>query len=119
MNCKYGMYIFPKDVLDVYRKAVDREKQGKTLVDAIDHAEAAGLTISGSGEYSRVPTGYDKDHPRGALLKKKGLVTISSGIEIDVITSPALVDVCMQYAKAILPLHQWLVTMQKGAAATA
>jgi uncharacterized protein (TIGR02453 family) len=107
-----GIYIFPKDALTAYRKAVDHEKRGKAFVEAIEHAEAAGLSISGSGEYTRVPTGYDKDHPRGELLKKQGIVTISPGIRVDVITSPALVDVCFDYAKAMLPLHQWLVAMQ-------
>ncbi len=107
-----GMYIFPKDILTTYRKAVDHDKRGKAFVEAIEHAAATGLSISGSGEYTRVPTGYDKEHPRGELLKKKGIVTISPGSGVDVITSPALVDFCFDYAKAMLPLHQWLVAMQ-------
>lgn len=109
-----GMYIFPKDAMTAYRKAVDHDKRGATLTAIITQAEQAGLTISGSGEYSRVPTGFDKEHPRGDLLKKKGIVTISPAIGVDVITSPALIDVCFTHAKAMLPLHQWLVAMQQG-----
>ncbi|MEZ4675937.1 MAG: DUF2461 domain-containing protein [Caldilineaceae bacterium] len=113
-----GMYIFPKDAMHLYRAAVAHDRSGAALIEAIAQAEGAGLTISGSGEYTRVPTGYDKDHPRGDLLKKKGIVTISPGLGVDVITSPALVDLCYEYAKAMLPLHQWLVAMQCGTLAT-
>ncbi len=109
-----GMYIFPKETLAIYRKTVDYPKRGTALTAALTVAETAGLRIDGSGEYSRVPTGYDKDHPRGDLLKKKGIVAVSPGIPLDVITSPALVDLCVEYAKAILPLHQWLVGMSGG-----
>ncbi|MEZ4865745.1 MAG: DUF2461 domain-containing protein [Caldilineaceae bacterium] len=109
-----GMYIFTKDALEVYRKAVDHKKQGQALVAALAHAKAAGLAISGSGEYTRVPTGYDKDHPRGDLLRQKGIVAVSPGIPVEVIASPALVDICFDYAKAMLPLHQWLVAMQRS-----
>ena len=109
-----GMYGFPDASMAAYRAAVDDERRGAALVKALDHAQQAGLTISGIGEYSRVPTGYAKDHPRTDLLKKKGLVTVSPGIPLDVITSPALVDACYTYAKAMLPLHQWLVALHSG-----
>lgn len=109
-----GMYIFPQATLAIYRKAVDHPQRGKALTAALAVAEKAGLRIDSSGAYSRVPTGYDKDHPRGELLKKKGIVAISPGIGVPTITSSALVDVCFDYAKAILPLHQWLVGMQGG-----
>lgn len=107
-----GMYIFPPATLEIYRKAVDYPQRGKALTAALAAAEKAGLRIDASGAYSRVPTGYDKDHPRGELLKKKGIVAISPGIGVPTITSSALVDVCFDYAKAILPLHQWLMEMQ-------
>lgn len=109
-----GMYIFTKDALEAYRQAVDDDKRGNALIAALAHAEQAGLIISDSGAYTRVPTGYDKNHPRGDLLKKKGIVAVSPGIAADVIASPALVDVCFAYAKAMLPLHQWLVALQGG-----
>lgn len=106
-----GMYIFPKNTMTAYRKAVDHGQRGNALTEAIAQAEAVGLSISGSGEYTRVPTGYDKEHPRGDLLKKKGIVTVSPGIGVDVVTSPELVDLCFDYAKTMLPLHQWLVQL--------
>jgi uncharacterized protein (TIGR02453 family) len=109
-----GMYIFPPATLAIYRKAVDYPQRGKALTEALAAAEKAGLRIDGSGAYSRVPTGYDKDHPRGELLKQKGIVAVSPGIGVPTITSSALVDLCFDYAKAILPLHQWLVGMQGG-----
>lgn len=109
-----GMYIFPQATLALYRKAVDYPQRGKALTAALAAAEKAGLRIDGSGAYSRVPTGYDKDHPRGELLKQKGIVAVSPGIPVEILTSSALVDRCVDYAKAILPLHQWLVEMQGG-----
>jgi uncharacterized protein (TIGR02453 family) len=107
-----GMYGFPDSTLAAYRKAVDDDKRGAALEQAVAQIQQAGLTISGMGEYTRVPTGYDKDHPRAALLKKKGLVAISPGIPLEVLITPALVDLCFDYAKTMLPLHQWLVAMQ-------
>ncbi len=109
-----GMYIFPPATLAIYRKAVDYPQRGKALTEALATAQKAGLRIDGSGAYSRVPTGYDKDHPRGELLKKKGIVAVSPAIALPTITSSALVDLCFDYAKAILPLHQWLVGMPGG-----
>lgn len=109
-----GMYILPKEALATYRKAVDHERRGAALIEAIAHAEAAGLTISGSGEFTRVPTGYEKDHPRAGWLRRKGIVTVSPPLAPEAIHSPALVDHCFAYAKAMLPLHEWFVTMQQG-----
>jgi len=108
-----GMYAFSKEVMAAYRKAVD-DKQGATLEKAVARAELAGLEISGIGKYSRVPRDFNKEHPRAELLKRKGIVAVSAGIPPEVVMTPELVDVCFEHAKAILPLHQWLVSIRSS-----
>lgn len=107
-----GMYIFPKEKMESYRLSVDDKRQGDTLEKAMAHAEESGLTISGIGEFKRVPGNFGKQHPRAELLKKKGIVAISNTIPADAAMSKNVVDICFEHARSILPLHQWLVQMQ-------
>jgi uncharacterized protein (TIGR02453 family) len=108
-----GVWGFPKDMIDKYRAAVLDDKLGPELEAVIAEVEAAGdYTISGD-LYKRVPRGYDTDHPRAELLKYKGLHASSSQFDIQIVTTPELVDVCYEQCKAMAPLQQWLVRLDQ------
>jgi len=109
-----GMHTFAKPMLAAYQQAVADDVRGAALVEALESAARVGnFRVGSENEYKRVPSEYDADHPRADLLKKKGLGLHSDVIGWDVITSPKLVDLAFEYAKALYPLHRWLVEVKQ------
>ncbi len=104
-----GIYAFAPYMLGPWREAVADAKRGAALEKAIATVEAAGLSIRGDS-YKRVPKGYDAEHPRGELLKKKGL---HYGVErqepTEVLFTPEFVDVAVERFRTGAELHRWLV----------
>lgn len=105
-----GLYMFPKEVLDRYRRAVDHERLGPELEEAIAQLKENGFTPNGD-MYKKVPRGYDKDHPRAELLKMKGMTSGGGQISNKTLMSPDLVDVCFEVCLGLMPMHDWLVKM--------
>ncbi len=69
-----GYYDMAFDQLERFRHAVDLEASGKKLVALCVEAEKSGLKLSAMSELKTAPRGYPKDHPRIAILRRKGLV---------------------------------------------
>lgn len=67
-----GYYRMAKDQIARYRAAVADEKKGSTLASLVAAASKAGLEVGGES-LKRVPSGFDREHPRGDLLRHKGL----------------------------------------------
>lgn len=108
-----GMFGFSKTMLQAYREAVAHDDLGPALVEAVDAVRSAGeYRISGE-HYKRVPRGFDADHPRAEWLKYAGLHATSPQIPDDVLTSPAMVDVCFDHFKNMAPIQQWLVRVME------
>ncbi len=103
-----GLYMFPKPFLDAYRQAVDDDKFGPAIKQALAAVNATDCTVQGE-RYKRVPRGFDAEHPRAELLKYKGLVAVSPPIPREALAAPRLVDVCFGYCRNMLPLQEWLV----------
>ena len=83
-----GSFGFPKDVLDAYREAVDNNTSGRKLVTLLkNYPESKGFHLQ-EPELKRVPAGYDKDHPRAELLRRKGLVLWHEQTPDETIHSP-------------------------------
>ena len=61
-----------KAALDTYRNAV-AGPDGAALEDALAQARAAGARLD-EPHLKRIPPGFDKDHARADLLRRKGLV---------------------------------------------
>ncbi len=109
-----GIYLFPKELLEVYRQAVVDPKLGPALAKAVKKVGPA-FARTGCGMslnvYKKVPRGYDPEHPRAELLKYKGL---HAGFEVKVprqLHSPKLVDYCFERWSKLAPLHFWLLKM--------
>ena len=108
-----GVFGFDKELLARYRAAVVDDRLGAALEDALTAVTAAGdYTIEGE-QYARVPRGFDPDHPRADLLKYKGLHVSAPQFDVELVTTPQLVDLCYERCKAMAPLQQWLVTLEK------
>lgn len=112
-----GYHEFSKEYLAAYRDAVARDRTGEALKKAIDRlVKKDGFEVGGE-QLKRVPPGYDKDHPRGDLLRYKGLWIRSPKFERKVLESPELVEVCAKHAKTMGEAHRWFVEVGKSVSA--
>jgi len=106
-----GIYQFEPALLDAYRAAVDREKQGVALVEVLAALREAGYTVDGQGT-KRVPAGFAPDHPRADLLRYRGLWA-EHPLDPAQHTRPALVDALAEHCRVMLPFHRWLVEVER------
>jgi len=108
-----GFYHFTSAFLKTYREAVHDKQIGEELVSILNELKEVEGYEFGGEHYKRVPSGYDKDHPRADLLRHKGLWGKSPFIPPELVSSSELVDVCFDYALQMIPLHKWLVEVDR------
>jgi uncharacterized protein (TIGR02453 family) len=108
-----GFYMLPDSLLPRFRKAVVDPKLGRELARILAAlAERKGYEVGGK-HYKRVPAGYDPGHPNAEVLKHNGLY---AGVEMKIpaeLFSSGLVDFCFERYEPIVPLHRWLVRMNR------
>jgi uncharacterized protein (TIGR02453 family) len=102
-----GMYYLSSDQIARYRRAVDDDIPAGLLETALDHCLKAGLEIRGE-QLTRVPAGFDKQHPRSDLLRRKALTTGRQlGSPAWLSTPRAKAEVVKRW-RAMTPLVDWL-----------
>ena len=95
--------------VDRWRELIDDEVTGSALADAIERlAKGRELDVAGA-ELKRVPAPYDKDHPRGELLKHKALQVRWPEPLGSEVSSERFVDWCAERFDALAEVHRWLV----------
>lgn len=67
-----GYYSMMRDQLERFRAAVDADHTGQELAEIVA-ALSKRYEFGAIGELKTAPRGYPKDHPRIALLRRKGL----------------------------------------------
>jgi uncharacterized protein (TIGR02453 family) len=91
------------------RDAVADDVTGPRLEQAVAAVAKAGFAIGGQ-RLSRVPSGYDKEHPRAELLKHKSLTaSVELGSPTWLATKRAATEVTKRF-RALAPLVDWLDT---------
>ncbi|MEM7130641.1 MAG: DUF2461 domain-containing protein [Chloroflexota bacterium] len=108
-----GQWVFPKDMLPVYREAIIDDRLGIELEAAIQTVEKAGDYQVEGEKYKRVPSGFDAEHPRAELLKHKGLHVSSPQLEPELLLSADLPDFLFEQCRNMAPVQQWLVRVDK------
>lgn len=89
------------------REAVADDRTGPLLESALAAVTKAGFEVGGD-RLSRVPTGYDKEHPRAELLKHKSLTGHAElGAPGWLSTKRAVAEVAKRF-RALAPLVDWL-----------
>ena len=73
-----GYYSMATDQLERFRQAVDDEQRGMEVANLCAALESRGYRIGAMDELKSAPRGYPKDHPRIALLRRKGLAAFRS-----------------------------------------
>jgi len=99
--------MFPKSLLDRYRKAVVDKKQGAALKSMVKKITDKGYLLDGK-YYKKVPRGYDADHPNAEYLLYNGLTARIEEKVPNSFYSEALIDYAYTHYKNMLDLHQWL-----------
>jgi uncharacterized protein (TIGR02453 family) len=106
-----GLYTMDAPVVARYRAAVADEARGKELVKILAKLERRGFS-SGSlhdDVLKKVPKGFDPDHPRGELLKRKSLGVSYPALPKGRLASPELLPWLVEHSKQVASLVEWLV----------
>jgi uncharacterized protein (TIGR02453 family) len=108
-----GLYRMDGSSLDRYRDAVADEKQGKELEAILRKLARAGFDTDGMSDNTlkKVPRGFDPEHPRADLLKRKGLGVSFPAPPKALYTSPMLVPWLAERARKAAPLVEWLTVV--------
>lgn len=91
-----------------FRAAVVDEKRGAELGAILRPLVRGGFEVGSYEELQRVPRGFDPEHPRADLLRRKGLMVAFPTAERSLLTSRKFVDWLAGHAKKAVPLVEWL-----------
>jgi uncharacterized protein (TIGR02453 family) len=106
-----GLYAMDGPALERYRKAVADDARGKDVVKILAKLEKAGFHADSMHDdmLKKVPRGYDPEHPRAELLKRKSLGVRFPTLPKGILASPKLAGWLADHAKKAAPLVEWLV----------
>jgi len=106
-----GQYMMDAAQLARFRAAVVDEKRGGELAAILRRLTKAGYAVGSHDALQRVPRGFDPDHPRADLLKRKGLIVTFPEPARALLVSPALADWLVTHVKRVVPLVEWLAAV--------
>ena len=105
-----GQYMMDGAQLARFRAAVLDDRQGAALVAILRKLTRAGFTVGSHDVLQRVPRGFDPDHPRADLLKRKGLIVTFPEPARRLLVGRGLVDWLVSHTRRVVPLIEWLAT---------
>ncbi|HET6817333.1 MAG TPA: DUF2461 domain-containing protein [Mycobacteriales bacterium] len=103
-----GVWHLEGDELKRYRAAVDDEMSGKELVRIVAALGKQGIEVMSRDVLKSAPRGFDKDHPRADLLRRKGLAAWQSWPVAPWLGTAKAKDRVVGLWRAAEPLHDWL-----------
>jgi uncharacterized protein (TIGR02453 family) len=103
-----GIYIFPPELLKIFREKVYDPNLGKELHEALKKVMKRGKYDLGGKTYKRIPKGFDPEYPYADYLLYNGFYIGYGGSDISEIGKDP-VDFSFKIFKDLLPVHQWLV----------
>jgi uncharacterized protein (TIGR02453 family) len=104
-----GHYMMEPASLDRFRRAVADDKTGAELQAILSKLAKKRFKAESHGALKRVPKGYDPDHPRADLLRRKGLTVAFRDLPKGILATPKLVKWLSGECTAVVPLVEWLV----------
>jgi uncharacterized protein (TIGR02453 family) len=107
-----GTYFFDDRQLARWRRLVaarrSNDTTGAAIAALIARLRRAGYRVGGHDDYKRVPRGFAADHPRGDLLRMRGLTAAFPEIPRGAIHDRRLLAWLVGHARATAPLVRWL-----------
>jgi uncharacterized protein (TIGR02453 family) len=103
-----GYWHMEPDTLQRYRAAVDDDKTGADLERIIAELSRRKIEVISRDALKSAPRGFDRDHPRADLLRRKGLAAWRSwGVGAWLGTAKAK-DRVAEFLRTAQPLNEWL-----------
>lgn len=102
-----GYYEMASDQIERYRRAVAADITGHGVEKALRTAEQAKLEVGGH-LLTRVPSGFDKDHPRAELLRRKSLTAQREVGSPQWLTTKRAKTELVKTWRAMQPMIDWL-----------
>jgi len=103
-----GMYGMASDQVGRYREAVAADRTGGELEQIIAKIEKQDIEVHGRDALKTVPRGYPADHPRGELLRYKGIVAWKEWPPEPWLETAEAKDRIAGFLRAARPLSEWL-----------
>jgi uncharacterized protein (TIGR02453 family) len=107
-----GIYCFPKDLLDEFRRSVVDPRLGKKLAEAVKAVRKQGYSLGGQ-HYKKTPPAYDPRHPNAEFLLYNGLYSGRDMVVPPELHTSELPDLCLETFRNMLPLHRWLLNFTR------
>jgi uncharacterized protein (TIGR02453 family) len=104
-----GHYMMEPESLQRFRAAVADDTRGKELDRILSRLAKKGFPPDSHEALKRVPKGFDPEHPRAEMLKRKGLVVGYPKVPKGLLATPKLVQWLTGACKTAAPLVEWLV----------
>jgi uncharacterized protein (TIGR02453 family) len=104
-----GVWHLQAEQLTRFRAAVDDEATGEELAGIVAQLEKNGVEVISRDALKSAPRGYDKDHPRADLLRRKGLAAWQSWPVAAWLGTAKAKERVLGLWQAAEPLHTWLV----------
>jgi uncharacterized protein (TIGR02453 family) len=92
---------------DRFRARVDAEASGAALAGIVRDLQTAGFGLEGAALKTR-PRGFDADHPRLELLRRKELMAIKRVGTPAWLSKPAALDHVRESWQQVRPLAAWI-----------
>jgi uncharacterized protein (TIGR02453 family) len=102
-----GYYRMAKDQIAAFRAAVAKDETGAPFAAEVAKAVKAGYEVGGE-QLKRIPPGFDKEHPRGDLLRHKGIYLGQQLEPAAWMGTKKAADRVAKLWRGIRPVQQWL-----------
>ncbi len=99
-----GSWSLAPDQLQRLRVAVAEDISGRALQRVLTRLEGAGLSVGGD-RLTRIPSGFDRDHPRADLLRHKAIAAGRDFGAPDWLATPRTAEEVTAVWRAIAPLN--------------
>ena len=106
-----GQYMMDPGQLARFREAVVDDRRGGDLVAILRKLTRAGFTVGSHDLLQRVPRGFDPNHPRADLLRRKGLIVTFPELPRELLVTRGLIDWLVRHTREAVPLVEWLASV--------
>jgi len=103
-----GIWHLEGEQLARFRASVDDDATGGQLVGIVSDLDRQGLEVISRDALKSAPRGYDKDHPRADLLRRKGMAAWQSWPVGAWLGTAQAKERVLDVWRAAGPLHAWL-----------
>jgi len=103
-----GVWHLDGDELRRFRAAVADDASGEPLAAVVADLRGQGLEVIARESLKTVPRGFDRDHPRGDLLRHKGLAAWKSWPVAPWLGTAKARTRIEEFLEAARPLNDWL-----------